>query len=69
MAFRRYYPVEVAADSKKHDWRADITTALANRQRKDGSWTNEIGNWMEDNPDLYTAYAFIALSYCKPKTK
>ncbi len=57
------------ADGVKHDWRADITAALANRQPKDGSWTNEIGNWMESNPDLCTAHALIALSYCKPKAK
>ncbi len=59
----------VDADGVKHDWRADVTAALANRQRKDGAWTNEIGNWMESNPDLCTADALTALSYCKPKAK
>lgn len=59
---------EVAdAAGKKHDWRADVTRALANRQRKDGSWGNDLTTWMEGNSDLDTAYALIALSYTKPK--
>ena len=57
------------AEGKKHDWRADITAALVNRQRKDGAWTNETGTWMEGTPDSCTAYGLIALSYCKPKGK
>lgn len=57
------------ANGKKHDWRADITKALANRQRPDGSWGNNFAMWMESNPDLDTAYALIALSYTKPKGK
>lgn len=61
---------EVAdAAGKKHDWRAEITRALTNRQRKDGSWGSDFGQWMEGNSDLDTAYALIALSYTKPKNK
>lgn len=52
---------------KKHNWREDITRALANRQRKDGSWGNDLTTWMEGNSDLDTAYALIALGYTKPK--
>ena len=55
------------ANGKKHDWRAEITRALANRQRKDGSWGNDFAMWMESDPNLDTAYALIALSYTKPK--
>jgi squalene-hopene/tetraprenyl-beta-curcumene cyclase len=51
---------------QKHDWRKDITQALAKRQRKDGSFTNN-GHWMEADPNLVTGYALMALSYCKPK--
>lgn len=51
------------------DWRADITRAPANRQRADGSWGSDFKTWMEGNSNLDTAYALIALSYTKPKTK
>jgi squalene-hopene/tetraprenyl-beta-curcumene cyclase len=55
------------ATGAKHDWRADITAALAQRQRPDGSWSNETDRWMEGDPNLVTGYALMALSYCKPK--
>jgi squalene-hopene/tetraprenyl-beta-curcumene cyclase len=58
--------VEDAA-GQKHDWRADITAALAKRQRPDGSWVNPNDHWMEGNPAVVTGYALMALSYCKPK--
>ncbi len=54
------------AAGKKHDWRADITAALARQQRPDGSWVNN-EHWMEKDPNLVTGYALMALSYCKPK--
>jgi squalene-hopene/tetraprenyl-beta-curcumene cyclase len=56
----------VDAAGNKHDWRADITAALAKRQRPDGSWLNQ-NHWMEADPNLVTGYALMALSYCKPK--
>jgi squalene-hopene/tetraprenyl-beta-curcumene cyclase len=58
--------VVVDAQGNKHDWRADITAALAKRQRPDGSWVND-QHWMESNPNLVTGYALMALSHCKPK--
>jgi squalene-hopene/tetraprenyl-beta-curcumene cyclase len=57
----------IDADGKKHDWRADITDALAKRQRPDGSWVNDKDQWMEGDPSLVSGYALLALSYCKPK--
>jgi squalene-hopene/tetraprenyl-beta-curcumene cyclase len=56
------------ADSlgKKHDWRADLITALAKRQQPDGSWVNTNSRWLEGNPNLVTGYALLALSYAKP---
>jgi squalene-hopene/tetraprenyl-beta-curcumene cyclase len=54
------------AQGKRHDWRAEITTALAKRQKPDGSWVN-ISHWMESDPNLVTGYALMALGYCKPK--
>ncbi len=61
--------VDHVVDDKgqKHDWRADITRALAERQRPDGSWSNEQDRWMEGDPNIVTGYALMALSYCKPK--
>jgi squalene-hopene/tetraprenyl-beta-curcumene cyclase len=57
----------VDADGVRHDWRADLTAALARRQRPDGSWVNEQDRWMEGDPHIVTGYALMALSYCKPK--
>jgi squalene-hopene/tetraprenyl-beta-curcumene cyclase len=57
----------VDANGKKHDWRAEITAALAKRQRPDGSWVNDQDKWMEGDPHLVTAYALLTLSHCKPK--
>jgi squalene-hopene/tetraprenyl-beta-curcumene cyclase len=51
----------------EHDWRAEITAALAKRQKPDGSWVNETDRWMEGDPNLVTGYALMALAYCKPK--
>jgi squalene-hopene/tetraprenyl-beta-curcumene cyclase len=53
-------------DGVKHDWRADLKATLAKRQRPDGSWANEAdARWMENDPNLATAYALMALAYCK----
>ncbi len=51
----------------RHDWRKDITAALARRQQADGSFRNTAPNWMESDSNLDTGYALMALSYCKPK--
>ncbi|HEY1378930.1 MAG TPA: prenyltransferase/squalene oxidase repeat-containing protein [Gemmataceae bacterium] len=55
------------ANGVAHDWRAEITAALAKRQRPDGSWVNDTDRWMEGDPNLVTGYALMALAYCKPK--
>jgi len=61
--------VDFVEDDKgvKHDWRKDLTEALAKRQRPEGSWTNQADRWMEGDPNLVTGYALMTLSYCKPK--
>jgi squalene-hopene/tetraprenyl-beta-curcumene cyclase len=60
--------VDYVTDAKgqKHDWRRDITAALAKRQRPDGSWVNN-NHWMESDPNLVTGYALMTLSYCRPR--
>ncbi len=55
------------AKGQKHDWRTDITAAIAKRQRPDGSFLDESDHWMEGDPDLVTGYALMALSHCKKK--
>jgi squalene-hopene/tetraprenyl-beta-curcumene cyclase len=57
----------VDAKNVSHDWRAEITAALAKRQREDGSWVNDSSNWMEGNPLLVSGYALMTLAYTKPK--
>ena len=50
----------------KHDWRAELTAALAKRQRGDGSWSNPDRRWYESDPNLASSFALLALSYCRP---
>jgi squalene-hopene/tetraprenyl-beta-curcumene cyclase len=58
----------VDAKGQAHNWRADITSALAKRQDADGFWRGN-PHWLESDPDLDTGYALMALSYCKPRAK
>ena len=60
-------PEIVDADGKPHDWRKDLVGQLAKIQRPDGSWTNGADRWYEGDPNLVTAYALLALSYCEAK--
>ncbi len=57
----------IDAKGKRHHWRQELTDELARRQQKDGSWVNENDHWMEGEANLVTAYALMALSYCRPK--
>jgi len=50
-----------------HDWRAELAAALLARQRDDGSWVNTNKRWLEDDPNLVTAYVLLALSHCLPQ--
>jgi len=56
----------VDASGKTHAWRQELFGAIAKRQRANGSWVNGNGRWMEGDPNLVTAYALLALSYCRP---
>jgi squalene-hopene/tetraprenyl-beta-curcumene cyclase len=58
----------VDAAGVKHDWRAELTGALAKRQRPDGSWVNENNRWLEGDPNLVTGYALLALTHARPKS-
>ncbi|REJ68454.1 MAG: hypothetical protein DWQ31_01805 [Planctomycetota bacterium] len=54
----------VDAEGVRHDWRRELVEVLAAQQNEDGSWINEQQRWMEGDPNLVTAYALLALSYC-----
>jgi squalene-hopene/tetraprenyl-beta-curcumene cyclase len=55
------------AGGQSHDWRADLTAALAKRQNRDGSWVNPADRFLEGDPNLVTAYGLLALAYARPK--
>jgi squalene-hopene/tetraprenyl-beta-curcumene cyclase len=54
------------AQGNQHSWRMELFQALAERQKEDGSWTNENARWMEGDPNLVTGYCLLCLAYCKP---
>jgi hypothetical protein len=54
----------VDARGVEHDWRKELIEQLRSVQQKNGSWINRNGCWMEDDPNLATAHALLALSYC-----
>lgn len=53
------------AAGKKHDWKMELFTTLKTKQSEKGSWTNKNGAFLESSPELATAFAVLALSYCK----
>jgi squalene-hopene/tetraprenyl-beta-curcumene cyclase len=53
------------AAGKKYDWRKDLAAELARRQAKDGSWSNENRQWFENDKNLCTAFALLALAHCE----
>lgn len=59
----------VDAKGGKHDWRQDLFDELKTRQKADGSWANANNAFFEGTPELATAFALLALSYCQPKAQ
>ena len=59
------YGKDVITDTegRAHDWRVELASQLLKVQRADGSWANENGRWMEQMPDLATAYSVLALEH------
>lgn len=49
----------------KRDWRRDLVAELAKRQNEDGSWVNSNRQWFENDRNLCTSFALLALSHCK----
>ncbi len=50
-------------DGKKVNWRKDLSQALFNAQKSDGSWLNDNARWMEKDPILSTAYSCLTLAH------
>jgi len=47
------------------DWRSDLIASLAKRQAANGSWANENRRWFEDDTNLATSFALLALAHCQ----
>ncbi|TWU03155.1 prenyltransferase/squalene oxidase repeat-containing protein [Neorhodopirellula pilleata] len=58
---------ETLTDSEgvEHDWKSDLVVELAERQNEDGSWSNDNQRWFENDKNLATSFALMALGYCK----
>ena len=54
------------ADGVEHNWRDDLVAELAKRQNPDGSWSNDNQRWFENDKNLATAFALLALAHCEP---
>src|SRR5262245_10528882 len=59
---------DIFVDEKgvQHPWKVELLRELAKRQQENGSWVNSASRFQEGDPNLVTAYALLALSYCKP---
>ncbi len=54
----------VDAKKVKHDWRQELFDELKGKQKANGSWIGTRA-FLENEPSLATAFAVLALSYCK----
>jgi hypothetical protein len=50
-------------------WRAELTTALAERQNEIGSWVNPADSFMEGDPNNVTSYGLLELSQARPQVR
>jgi hypothetical protein len=56
---------EITTDGgEAHNWRDDLVAELTERQQDNGSWVSSNRQWFENDPNLCTAFALLALSYC-----
>jgi hypothetical protein len=55
------------AKGAKHDWRQELFDELKKKQKDNGSWVNSNGAFLESLPELATAFAVLAISYCQKK--
>lgn len=55
------------AKGTKHEWRQELFDTLKKKQAADGSWANKNGAFLENTPELATAFALLSLSYTAKK--
>jgi squalene-hopene/tetraprenyl-beta-curcumene cyclase len=48
-----------------HHWAEELAARITSLQSDNGSWINSVDRWMENDPDLVTAYALNALNICR----
>lgn len=53
-----------SVDGTEHNWKHDLIAELAKRQNEDGSWANDNQRWFENDKNLATSFALLALAYC-----
>lgn len=53
------------SSGESHNWKADLIKELASRQNSDGSWSNDDSRWFENDKNLATSFALLALAHCK----
>jgi squalene-hopene/tetraprenyl-beta-curcumene cyclase len=58
---------KVTTKAGDENWRHDLVAQLAKTQQADGSWVNSNKQFMENDPNLATSFALLALSYCDDK--
>ena len=61
-------PTLVDSQGKEHNWRTELTAALANRQAENGSWVNPDDRFMEGDPHIVTSFALLALANARKKS-
>ncbi len=54
------------ADGQQHLWKRELFDTLKKAQNPDGSWSNKNPAFLENQPELATAFALLALSYVRP---
>ena len=57
----------VDAKGGKHDWRKELFEQLKKTQKANGSWANSNGAFLENLPELATAFAVLSIGYCTKK--
>ncbi len=55
-----------AADGTAHRWADELVNRLAEQQKPEGFWVNDVKRWWEDDPVLCTTYAAIAIETAWP---